>query len=105
MQRRDRASRPKELVGDKWTQVTARNALPIPVSCAKRGTSITYGQLDAEIVRRGLGHHVLPVQYGHPAGAIGGALIELGKRWDTRIPPLNAILVNGVFWATSFWQF
>lgn len=86
---------PNALMGDRWTEATARNALPILVSCAKQGTPITYGQLDAEIVTRRLGHHVLPVQYGHAAGAIGNALIELEKRWGTPIPPLNAIVVNG----------
>ena len=54
---------------------------------------ITYGQLDAESIKRG-GHHVLVVQYGYPAGAIGNALIELEQRWGMRIPPLNTIIVN-----------
>lgn len=85
---------PQALVGDTWTAITARNALPIVVRWAQQGESITYGQLDAEIVKHGLGHHVLAVQYGSPAGAMGNALIELEERWNKRIPPLNAIIVN-----------
>lgn len=85
---------PQALLGDTWTAITARNALPIVVRCAQHGEPITYGQLDAEIVNHGLGHHVMAVQYGYPAGAIGTALIELEDRWNIRIPPLNAIIVN-----------
>lgn len=85
---------PQALVGDTWTAVTARNALPIVVRWAQHGEPITYGRLDAEIVRHRIGHHVMAVQYGYPAGAIGNALIELEKRWGMIIPPLNVIIVN-----------
>ena len=85
---------PQALKGDKWTNITARSALPIVVKWAQQGEAITYGQLDAEIVKHGLGHHVMAVQYGYPAGAMGSALIELEKRWNKAIPPLNAIIVN-----------
>ena len=86
---------PESIIGDTWTKVTARSALPILVWCAKHGRPITYGQLDAEIVRRKLGHHVIAVPYGHPVGAIGSALIELEERWGKPVPPLNAIVING----------
>lgn len=85
---------PEALQGDSWTKVTARVALPILIWCAQNGRTITYGQLDQEIVRRGLGHHVIAVQYGYPAGAIGDALIETATEWNEKIPPLNAIVVN-----------
>lgn len=84
---------PEALAGNKWTHVAARAVLPLVVRCAQKGDLITYGQLDDEFVRRG-GHHVVVVQYGHPAGAIGSALIELEGRWGMSIPPLNAIIVN-----------
>ena len=87
-------SMPISLEGSRWTEITARHSLPILVWCAKKGKQITYGELDREIVRRGLGHHVMEVQYGRPAGAIGDSLIELEEKWDESIPPLNAILVN-----------
>lgn len=81
---------PDVLRGDRWTEVTARNMLPLLVWCAENEKKITYGQLDAEIQRRGWGHHVNVVVYGHPAGAIGNALLETGEK----IPPLNALVVN-----------
>ena len=87
-------SLPKSLEGNRWTEITARNALPILIWCAKKGKTITYGQLDHEIVRRGLGHHVMAIQYGYPAGTIGNSLIELEEIWGDSIPPLNAIVVN-----------
>jgi len=85
---------PNSLLGDKWTRYTARTVLPLIVWCAKNGQTITYGQLDREIVSRGWGHHVMAVQYGCPAGAIGSALIETGEEWEESIPPLNALIVN-----------
>lgn len=85
---------PEALKGDGWTKKTARAALPILVWCAKNGKTITYGQLDQEIVNRGHGHHVMAVQYGYPAGSIGSALIETEEEWGESIPPLNAIVVN-----------
>lgn len=85
---------PKSLLGDRWTNITARHALPMVVAAAQQGRCITYGEIDREIVNRKLGHHVLAVQYGYPAGAIGNAMIELGERWGEEIPPLNAIIVN-----------
>lgn len=85
---------PEALQGDSWTKETARAALPILIWCAKNGRTITYGQLDQEIVNRGLGHHVMAVQYGYPAGSIGSALIETEEEWGELIPPLNAIVVN-----------
>lgn len=85
---------PDSLVGDKWTKYTARTVLPLIVWCAKNGKTITYGRLDSEIVNRGWGHHVMAVQYGYPAGAIGSALIETGEEWAESIPPLNALIVN-----------
>lgn len=86
---------PESIAGDRWTEVTARSALPVLVWCAEHGRPITYGQLNAEIVNRGLGHHVHAAQYGYPAGAIGSALIELEERWGEPVPPLNAIVING----------
>jgi hypothetical protein len=85
---------PEALQGDKWTKYTARTVLPLIIWCAKNGRTITYGQLDREIVRRGWGHHVMAVQYGYPAGRIGSALIETEEEWEKPIPPLNALIVN-----------
>lgn len=87
-------SLPESLQGDRWTNATARAVFPLLVWCAKNGRTITYGQLDKEVVRRGWGHHVMAVQYGYPAGAVGSALIETEEETGESIPPLNAIIVN-----------
>lgn len=87
-------SLPEVLTRATWTGETARNMVPLLIWCAKNGFSITYGQLDAEIQRRKLGHHVNVVVYGHPAGAIGDALLATEKETGQRIPPLNALIVN-----------
>lgn len=85
---------PLALQGDRWTEYTARNILPMLVWCAKHGKKITYGQLDQEIQRRKLGHHVNVVVYGHPAGAIGNALLETEAAIGEKIPPINSLVVN-----------
>lgn len=85
---------PEALQGDSWTKYTARTIFPLLIWLAKNGRTITYGQLDREIVERGWGHHVMAVQYGHPAGTIGNALIETEEEWGDPIPPLNALVVN-----------
>lgn len=87
-------SLPNALKGRTWTKKTARASLPLLIWCAKKGKTITYGKLDEEIVNRGLGHHVMAVQYGYPAGSIGSALIETEEEWGEPIPPLNALVVN-----------
>lgn len=53
-----------------------------------------YGQLDVELQRRGWGHHVNVIVYGHPAGAIGDACVEIEQEIGKKIPPLNALIVN-----------
>ncbi|MCX7091929.1 MAG: hypothetical protein NTY50_00545 [Methylobacter sp.] len=85
---------PEELQGSSWTRQTARNMLPLLVWCAKNGVPITYGQLDIELQRRQLGHHVNVVVYGHPAGAIGDALLATEQEIGERIPPLNSLVIN-----------
>lgn len=85
---------PEALQGDRWTESTARNILPLLVWCAENEKKITYGQLDFEIQRRRLGHHVNVVVYGHPAGAIGNALLETERETGNKIPPINALIVN-----------
>lgn len=85
---------PISLQGDTWTRITARNSFPLLVWCAQHGRTISYGFLDRELIRRGLGHHVFLTQYGRPAGAIGDALIETGHDIEHIIPPINALIVR-----------
>jgi hypothetical protein len=67
---------------------------PLLVWCAKHGMKISYGQTDAELQRRGWGHHVHAAMYGYPAGAIGSALLDTEEKRGQKIPPLNALVVN-----------
>ena len=85
---------PSSLLGKTWSHKTAQDILPILVWCAQNGRPISYGQLDAEVQRRRLGHHVNVVVYGHPAGMIGNAILETEAETGERIPPLNSIIVN-----------
>ena len=87
---------PLALQGDRWTEYTARNILPMLIWCAKHGKKITYGQLDQEIQRRQLGHPSWQRSgvYGHPAGAIGNALLETEAAIGEKIPPINSLVVN-----------
>lgn len=85
---------PNALQGNRWTDATARNILPLLVWCAENEKKITYGQLDAEIQRTNWGHHVNVVVYGYPAGAIGNALLETEQETGNKIPPINTLVVN-----------
>jgi hypothetical protein len=83
------------LEGESWTKQAARNGFPILVEAARRCSPITYGEWDKEIVRRRLGHHVYALQYGHPAGVIGDACIEYAERTNSKVPPINLLVING----------
>lgn len=85
---------PEALQGERWTEEIARKILPLLVWCAENEKKITYGQLDFELQRRRWGHHVNVVVYGHPAGAIGDALIETEQETGVKHPPINALIVN-----------
>ena len=83
-----------KLKGETWTKRTARSGFPILVEYVRNRWEITYGEWDAEIVRRGLGHHVMAVQYGYPAGAIGDACQQYADQTGTAAPPINLMVVN-----------
>lgn len=80
--------------GDEWTKRTARIGFPILVEYARSRRVITYGEWDAEIVRRGLGTRVVAVQYGYPAGTIGDACKEYADQTGVPVPPINLMVVN-----------
>jgi len=81
--------------GTRWTDRIARLMFPILVDHAKAGSTITYGEMRAQLQRRFAEHHVHASMYGHPAGKVGNICIALGSEWAAPIPPLNAIIVNG----------
>jgi hypothetical protein len=90
-------SRAREMyeAGERWTDHTARQALPILLWCAKKRRTITYGQLAAEIERRTKEKQQFNKQkYGGAAGKIANVLVELSNEWEEDVPPINAILVR-----------
>ena len=82
------------LEGHSWTKRTARSGFPILVEYARKRRKITYSEWDEEIVKRGLGQHVMPVQYGKPAGTIGDACKEYADQTGIKVPPINLMVVN-----------
>jgi hypothetical protein len=74
--------------GDKLYQVRARAALPLLVRQAKAEQPIFYSDLALELDMPN------PRNLNYVLGAIGNALIELGKEWNTKIPPIQCIVIN-----------
>ncbi|MBY5836860.1 hypothetical protein J3P71_06205 [Rhizobium leguminosarum] len=84
-----------KLDGDSWSARAARAGFPILVEYVREGNrNITYGQWDAEIVKRGLGKHVFLTQYGRPAGMIGDACAQYAENAGIAVPPINLMVVN-----------
>ncbi len=84
----------RRLEGNSWTKRTARIGFPILVEYARKRQTITYSGWDKEIVKRGLGQHVMSVLYGRPAGAIGDACKDYADQTGTKVPPINLLVVN-----------
>jgi len=82
------------LTGESWAHRTARAGMPILVEFARQRRVITYGEWDAEIIRRGLGGHKFLILYGQPAGLIGDACEELASVLGRSVPMLNLMVVN-----------
>jgi hypothetical protein len=85
---------PELLKKNKWAERTAARIIPLLARCAQDGRTLTYQELDKEVVRRRLGHHVMFVGYGSALDRVGRALQETSTRLGTDIPPLNALVVN-----------
>ena len=77
----------KDPSGDNLSQKRARVTLPILVRQAMASQRITYGNLGKEL---GLHHRALR----HPLGCIGDTLLELSKRWQEDVPPIQGLVVN-----------
>ena len=84
--------------GERWTDKIARYAMPIVLWCAQNGIKITYGDLEAEMIKRHSRRNVpeqrVKTKYGSPAGKIGNIFFRLAQELDEDIPPINAIIVN-----------
>lgn len=73
---------------DKPYHQKAREVLPILVRQAMVAEKMYYGHLAEEI---GIPN---PRNLNYPLGSIGNALIDLGEKWGTSIPPIECIVVN-----------
>ena len=76
------------LDGEKLYQERARLTLPYLVRQAKAGQTIYYSDLAEEIEIPN------PRNLNYVLGAIGNALIDLGKRTKTEIPPIQCVVIN-----------
>lgn len=66
----------------------ARRTLPVLVRQARAGETIHYNTLAAEVGVNGARN------LAYPLGCIGQTLLELGLRWEERIPALQTLAVN-----------
>lgn len=76
------------ITGDRLYQERARAALPILVRHAKVGTTLFYSDLAQEL---GMPN---PRNLNYVLGSIGQTLEQLSRRWKTKVPPLQALVVN-----------
>ena len=77
-----------DLHGDKLYQRRAQMALPILVRQAKASQTITYGELAQELEMPN------PRTLNHVLDEIGKWVLELGQRWNEKVPAIQAIVVN-----------
>jgi hypothetical protein len=76
------------MMGGKLYQRRARLVLPLLVRQAKAGKEIYYSKLAPEV------NMPNPRNLNYVLGAIGNALVELGRRTGRQIPVLNCIVLN-----------
>jgi len=89
------------LEGDKLYKQRARAAMPILVRQAWARQTVYYSDLTSEL---GMPN---PRNLNYPLGTIGESLIQLGKLWGQKVPPLQCLVINkstglpgeGVEWA------
>jgi hypothetical protein len=79
----------EELIhGKKLYQERARMALPLLVRQAKASHPIYYSDLAEELDIPN------PRNLNYVLGAIGGALLELGKKWGKDVPPIQSLVIQ-----------
>lgn len=74
--------------GDKAYQVRARAALPLLVRQAQAGAPVFYSDLAEEL---GMPN---PRNLNYVLGSIGQSLERLSKDWNTKVPPIQCLVVN-----------
>ncbi len=76
------------MTGKKLYEQRARKVLPFIVWCALNKKKIFYSDLAKKMMIPN------PRNLNYVLGCIGSALVELEKKWDTNIPPIQCIVVN-----------
>lgn len=88
METKETALISKNMFGNQPYQLKARLAMPLLVRQAAAKHSIFYEQLAGEL---GMPN---PRNLNFPLGSVGQTLIELGNKWDEKIPPIQCLVVN-----------
>ena len=81
-------SRAKTFYGDQTYQVLARKALPLLVALAKQKETTYYKTLAKKLGAPN------PRNMNYVLGSVGQTLIQLEKRWGTKIPPIQCLVIN-----------
>lgn len=76
------------LGGDKLYQERARAALPLLIRQAAAAKPIFYSALAEEL---GMPN---PRNLNYVLGSIGQAMVRLSKKWKTKVPPIQCLVVN-----------
>ncbi|WP_419271671.1 hypothetical protein [Paracoccus sp. T5] len=97
----------QDIQGTSWSEVTARQAVPIIIEYARRGETLTYQDLDRELRERDPSRKnagTLP-KYAKPLGLVGNVIDQIRKEATlkdgavssdyARIPPLEVIVTRG----------
>lgn len=88
MARKETAVVADSMWGTKEYQLRAQRAIPILVRQALAGQYVFYQTLADEM---GMSN---PRTLNYPLGSVGQTLMDLGKRWQEEIPPLQCLVVN-----------
>ena len=88
MSERRTSSIAMSISGNALYQKRARSTLPILVRQAMASEKIFYGDLAKELDMPNARN------LNYVLGSIGNALLELGKKWQEEIPPIQGIVVN-----------
>ena len=76
------------LSGDKLYQGRAREALPLLVVQARARESIFYSELASQMDMR------FPLNLNYVLGYVGEAMEALSKEWDTKVPPIQCLVIS-----------
>jgi hypothetical protein len=74
--------------GDRLYQLRAREALPVLIRQARAESNVTYGKLADELAIPN------PRNLNYVLGSVGQTLVDLGKRWNEQIPPIQCLAIN-----------